>query len=50
MGKQLSQRASEDQLLVIHFDADAESWEFLALELDAADALDFVEWTTISII
>ena len=46
--KQLSQRASEDQLLVIHFDADAESWESFALELDAADALDFVEWTTIS--
>ena len=46
--KQLSQRSSEDQLLVVHFDADAESWESFALELDSADALDFVEWTNIS--
>lgn len=46
--KQLSQRSAEDQLLVVHFDADAESWESFALELQNAEALDFVEWTRIS--
>jgi len=36
-----------DQLLVIHFDADAESWQAFDRELDAAMALGFVEFTTI---
>lgn len=46
--KQLSKQSDEDQILVIHFDADAESWESFSLELEAANALPFVEWTTIS--
>jgi len=36
-----------DQLLVIHFDADAESWEAFDQELAAIAELDFVQFTTI---
>jgi hypothetical protein len=46
--KQLSSTYAEDQLLVIHFDADAESWESFDLELQQVSELDFVEWSTIS--
>ncbi|MCB9779343.1 MAG: hypothetical protein H6742_12320 [Alphaproteobacteria bacterium] len=45
--RKLHQAHSEDQLLVIHFDADAESWEAFGGELDALDGLDFVAYTTI---
>ncbi len=45
--QQIHESQSGDQLLVIHFDADAESWEVFDQELDAAMELDFVEFTTI---
>ncbi len=45
--RQLHQVHGDDQLLVIHFDADAESWEGFGAELDALDGLDFVRFTTI---
>ncbi|RME20704.1 MAG: hypothetical protein D6798_19900 [Deltaproteobacteria bacterium] len=43
----LHEAAVDDQLLVIHFDADAESWERFDLELDAVADLEFVRFTTI---
>ncbi len=45
--QQIHESHSGDQLLVIHFDADAESWEAFDQELDAAMELDFVAFTTI---
>ncbi len=45
--QQIHESQSGDQLLLIHFDADAESWEAFDQELDAAMELDFVEFTTI---
>lgn len=48
--KQLRQSTPGDNLLVIHFDGDAESWERFDQELDAvADLVEAgeVEWTTI---
>lgn len=46
--RQLHAQHREDTLLVVHFDADAESWERFDLELDAIEGLDFVETTTIA--
>ncbi len=43
----LHEANTDDQLLVIHFDADAESWESFDRELDALAGLDFVRFTTI---
>ncbi len=45
---QIHENHSEDQLLVVHFDADAESWEAFEQELAAVEALDFVEFTLLS--
>lgn len=46
--RQLHESHTDDQLLVIHFDADAESWQAFEAELAAAEALDFVEFTLLS--
>jgi hypothetical protein len=45
--RQLSNRFEGDTLLVIHFDADAESWLNFDQEIRAAAKLDFVRFTTI---
>jgi hypothetical protein len=45
--QQIHDSQAGDQLLLIHFDADAESWEAFHRELDALEGLDFVEFTTI---
>ena len=45
--RQLSERFEGDTLLVIHFDADAESWLNFDLEIRDAAELDFVRFTTI---
>ena len=45
--QQIHESQAGDQLLLIHFDADAESWQAFDRELDAAMELDFVEFTTI---
>lgn len=45
--RQLHQSETEDQLLVIHFDADAESWEAFGHELTPLLDLDYVQFTTI---
>ena len=45
--RQIHEGHTDDQLLVIHFDADAESWEAFETELTAAEALPFVEFTRI---
>ena len=45
--RQLSDQFEGDTLLVIHFDADAESWLNFNLEIEAAAELDFVRFTTI---
>ncbi len=44
---QIHESQQGDQLLLIHFDADAESWEAFDAELDAVQDLDFVRFTTI---
>jgi len=44
---QIHEGHSDDQLLVIHFDADSETWEAFEAELTAAEALPFVTFTTI---
>ena len=46
--KQISASADQDTLLLIHFDADAETWERFDQELAAVAELDFIEWTTVS--
>ena len=45
--RQLHQSETEDQLLVVHFDADAESWEAFGQELAPLLDLDFVRFSTI---
>ncbi|MCB9677159.1 MAG: hypothetical protein H6737_18725 [Alphaproteobacteria bacterium] len=45
---QLNARYDQDTLLVIHFDADGDSWEHFDKELDAIADLPFVEYTTIA--
>jgi len=45
--QQLHDSMQGDSLLVIHFDADGESWENFSSELDAAVELDFVTFTNI---
>lgn len=45
--RQLHQSETEDQLLVVHFDADAESWEAFGQELAPLLDLDYVQFTTI---
>ena len=45
--RQIHESQAGDQLLLIHFDADAESWQAFDLELDAVMDMDFVEFTTI---
>ncbi|MEZ4320706.1 MAG: hypothetical protein R3F61_24710 [Myxococcota bacterium] len=44
---QLNAAYDEDTLLVIHFDADGDSWEFFDRELASIADLSFVEYTTI---
>ncbi len=46
--RQIHENHTGDQLLVIHFDADAESWQAFEQELAAAETLDFVEFTLLS--
>lgn len=46
--RQLHDRLPGDSLLVVHFDADSETWERFDQELDAVMELDFVEFTTIA--
>jgi len=45
---QIHETLEGDQLLVIHFDADAESWEAFEHELSAVEDLGFVEFTLLS--
>ena len=45
--RQIHDSIPGDSLLVIHFDADGESWENFSAELDAAVGLDFVTFTNI---
>lgn len=45
--RQIHQAFDGDRLLVIHFDADAESWENFDAALTELETLDFVESTTI---
>lgn len=45
---QIHEHHEGDQLLTIHFDADAESWTAFEAELAAAEALPFVEFTLLS--
>lgn len=44
---QLHQAETDDQLLVVHFDADAESWQAFDEALAPLLELDYVEFTTI---
>ena len=44
---QIHESQDSDALLLIHFDADAESWEAFDQELDTVMDLDFVRFTTI---
>lgn len=44
---QIHEGHTTDQLLVIHFDADAESWEAFETELTAVESLPFVSFTRI---
>ena len=46
--KQLHDRFAEDTLLVIHFDADGDSWENFGAELDTLEGLDFVRHTKLT--
>ncbi|MCA9566325.1 MAG: hypothetical protein KC656_00710 [Myxococcales bacterium] len=46
--KQLNANHPGDTLLVLHFDADAESWENFDRELDAIADLPFVRYTTLN--
>jgi len=46
--RQLSATYAEDTLLVVHFDADSESWERFDRELDALSAVDGVVFTNIA--
>ncbi|MFT4622947.1 MAG: hypothetical protein ACI8PZ_001603 [Myxococcota bacterium] len=45
--QQLHDSHAGDTLLVVHFDADSETWENFDREIAAARALPFVEWSTI---
>lgn len=45
--QQIHDTITGDSLLVIHFDADSESWENFASELEATKDLDFVTFTNI---
>jgi hypothetical protein len=45
--RQIHEAWEGDQLLLVHFDADAESWEVFDRELDAVMDLDFVRFTTL---
>lgn len=46
--QQLHCAYEQDTLLVIHFDADGETWENFDAELGAIESLDYVEFTTIA--
>ena len=46
--KQISATTPGDSLLLVHFDADAESWEQFDQEIEQAKQLEFVRWTKIS--
>ena len=46
--RQLSAQHAEDTLLVVHFDADGETWENFDRELEAVAELDFVTYTKIA--
>ena len=46
--QQLHCAYDQDTLLVIHFDADGETWENFDAELSALEELDYVEFTTIA--
>ena len=45
--QQLHASHAEDTLLVVHFDADGETWENFDAELEAVADLDYLTWTTI---
>ena len=45
--QQLHASHAEDTLLVVHFDADGETWENFGSELSAVEDLDYVTFTTI---
>jgi len=46
--RQLHAAYEGDVLLVVHFDADGESWENFDLEIEQTKPLDFVRWTKIA--
>ncbi|MCB9681209.1 MAG: hypothetical protein H6733_07025 [Alphaproteobacteria bacterium] len=45
--QQLHDAYAEDTLLVVHFDADGESWENFGAELDAVEGLPFLHYVNI---